>query len=96
MLSYFTMKLPHYFTIAGAGALLLLMTTAPTTAHAAPKAKKAGMEAKMAEMLQTKENRMMALHELMKTKERKTEIAKVLKADAEFREVYGNATTGGG
>ena len=81
------MKLPILFTVVVCALL----------AQAAPKTEK-GMGEKIAKMLdqETKENRMMALHELMKTKERKTEIAKVLKADAEFREVYGNATTGGG
>ena len=72
-------------------------TVAPTALAAPKAARKGGMEAKMSEMLRTKENRMMAVHELMSTKERKMELAKVLKADPEFREIFGNAaTTGGG
>ena len=84
------MKLPLLFTIV---VCTLFAQAAPL--QAAPKAKN-GMGAKMAEMLQTKEGRMMAIRELMKTKERKMEMARVLKADPEFREVFGNATTGGG
>ena len=84
------MKIPLLFTLA---LCTLLAPAAPL--RAAPKEKKT-VEEKMAKMLSTKEGRMAALHELMSTKERKAEIAKVLKADPEFREVYGNATTGGG
>lgn len=85
------MKIPLLLTLTAT--CLALVTAAPV--HAAPKGKK-DMAAKMSEMLSTRENRMMALHELMSTKERKMEMAKVLKADPEFRELYGNATTGGG
>lgn len=84
------MKIPLLFI---ATVCTLLTQAAPL--QAAPKAKKT-MEEKISKMLETKENRMMVLHELMSTKERKMEMAKVLKADPEFREVYGNTTTGGG
>lgn len=84
------MKIPLLFTVA---VCTLLAQAAPL--QAAPKEKKT-MEEKMSKLMATKEGRMAALHELMSTKERKMEMAKVLKADAEFRELYGNATTGGG
>ena len=83
-------------SVATAGICCFLLAPAPAALAAPKAAKKGGMEAKMAEMLQTKENRMMAIHELMSTKERKMELAKALKADPEFREIFGNATTGGG
>ena len=47
-------------------------------------------------MLETKENRVMVPHELMSNKERKTEMAKVLKTAPGFREIFGNTTTAGG
>ena len=84
------MKLLLPFTVV---LCTLLAPAAPL--RAAPQPKK-GMEERIAQMLETKENRRMALHELMRTRERKMEMAQVLKADPEFREVYGNATTGGG
>ena len=82
------MRLPILLSLF-VGCTLLVPISAAT---AAPKAK----SAEIAKMLKDKDTRMMVLHELMSTKERKMEMAKVLKADPEFREAYGNATTGGG
>ncbi|MBV9127174.1 MAG: hypothetical protein JO117_03705 [Verrucomicrobia bacterium] len=63
--------------------------------QAAPESKEQH-KAKIAEMCQDHDVRMMMLHELTNSRERKMEVARMLKDDPEFREVFGNLTTGGG
>ena len=54
------------------------------------------MAAHIARMCQDREVRVMMLHELTNTPERKREVAHLLKDDSYFREMFGNETTGGG
>lgn len=89
--------LPLTVAAACGGALLLLVVQTPTVAHAAPKANPPkDKAAKIAEMLKDRDTRMMLMREMMRTRERKLEMARMLKADPEFREIFGNVTTGGG
>ena len=86
------------YLLVAVAACSLLAAGAPS-AQAAPKGKKSesgSMEAKMADMMKDKNMRMMAIKELMSTKERKMELAKMLKPDKEFNQIFGNLTTGGG
>jgi hypothetical protein len=79
--------------------LLVAVTACSLLAAGAPAANAAGKKmskAECAEMMNDKDNRMMFMHEMMSTKERKMEMAKMLKADKEFNQIYGNLTTGGG
>ena len=63
--------------------------------QAAPQSKEHHAK-RIAEMCKDREVRIMMLHELTTCRERKQEVVRVLKADPEFREMFGNETTGGG
>lgn len=83
---------------------LLLAATAcalfiqmPGGVYAAPDSDKHNRHtAAIAEMCKDHEVRVMLLRELTNSRERKTEVARMLKDDSEFREMFGNLTTGGG
>lgn len=90
------MKKPFLCTLA---TFALLFQGTGVGVAAAPKATSKHhrhMAAHIARMCQDREARVMMLHELTNTPERKREVAHLLKDDSYFREMFGNETTGGG
>ena len=81
------------YLLVAVAACSLLAAGAPAASAAEGKKH---TQAEVSEMLKDKDMRMMVMHEMMSTKERKMEMAKMLKEDKEFREIFGNLTTGGG
>ena len=92
-----TSKLPMKKTLLLAVATCALFAQVPGGVQAAPESDKHKHHAAaIAEMCKEREVRLMMLRELTNSRERKMEVAHMLKDDSEFREVFGNLTTGGG
>ncbi len=82
------------YLLVALAACSILAAGVPTAEAASKKSKMT--QAEMNEMCKDREMCKMMMKGMMANKETKMWMAKQLKADAEFREMFGNVTTGGG